>query len=122
MNLYAIRDRLIDYYMQPFAEHNDKAVLLGVSQAVNNLESNSAISKAPHHYEIWKLGYVTEDGHLVPEREFLADCSSLIRNSLREKSNGAPTVLERPMGGSESPPGGTSIAAGTQPSPAKDPP
>ncbi|AXH74363.1 MAG: nonstructural protein [Microviridae sp.] len=65
--------------MTPFAANNDKDVMAGIAQAVNNLEENSAISKAPHHFEIWHLGEVTEDGHLVADKYLVADANSLIR-------------------------------------------
>lgn len=83
MRIYCVRDRLIDYFMTPFAAPEDKAVLQSLSNAINNPGATDAIAQAPHQFEIWKLGHVTENGHLVPEREYLGDCSSLVRARVR---------------------------------------
>lgn len=83
MNIYAIRDRLIDYFQQPFVGPDDKNVLASVARLINNGEITSDIAQAPHHFEVWRLGQVTEDGHLVPGRELLQDCAALIRPGIR---------------------------------------
>jgi len=77
--IYAIRDRLLDHLMQPFVAPNDKVVLASISEAINNPDNKHAISQAPHHYEIYKLGEVQEDGTLVPKMDFISEASSLIR-------------------------------------------
>lgn len=82
MNIYALRDRLIGYYLHPFAGASDKEVLAAVATNVNG--RNSDISQAPHHFEIWKLGRVDEEGHIHQERELLAGCDSLVRGDLRK--------------------------------------
>lgn len=84
MKIYALRDRLIDYYMQPFVGPDDKNVLASVARLVNNGEVTSDITQAPHQFEVWSLGHVTDDGHLVPERNYLADCASLVRAGIRK--------------------------------------
>lgn len=86
MNIYAIRDRLIDYYMQPFVGPDDKNVLAAVARTINQGEMTSDIAQAPHHFEVWRLGRVTEDGHIDVSKEFLADCSSLVRGGIRQRS------------------------------------
>ncbi len=98
MKIYAIRDRLIGYYMAPFAGPDTHAdVLAAVAQQVNGV-TEDAICQAPHHFEIWTLGEVHEDGHINPKKEFIADCSSLIRTGLRRgiaRADG-PTSRESP--------------------------
>jgi len=84
MKIYAIRDRLIDYFMQPFVGPDDKTVMASVARLVNQGEVTSDIAQAPHQFEVWTLGQVTDDGHLVPERQYLGDCSSLIRSDIRQ--------------------------------------
>lgn len=81
MKLYALKDRLLDYFMQPFAAPGDKEVMAAVSATVNNLGGldTNAVSAAPHHYEIWRLAEVDDQGHVTSSREFLADCSALVR-------------------------------------------
>jgi len=79
MKIYALRDKLISYYMTPFAAPSDKEVMQSIAVAVNNLEENNAIAKAPHHFEIWHLGQVTEDGEIVADKYLVADCNALIR-------------------------------------------
>jgi len=113
MKLYAIRDKLISYYMTPFAAPNDKDVLAGIANAVNNLEENSAISKAPHHFEIWCLGEVTEDGHLEVNKYLVADANSLVRENLRAEIG--HTTMGRPVNGSQRASGEETHGAGTYP-------
>ena len=84
MNIYAIRDRLIDYFMRAFSAPDDKDVLASVASTINEGDPNSAIAKAPHHFEVWRLGKVTEEGDLRPGKELIADCASLVRQNLRE--------------------------------------
>lgn len=86
MKIFAIRDRLIDYYMTPFAADNDKAVMASLARMINDPETTDAIASAPHHYELWELGHVTEDGTLVAERTLLCDASSLIRAGIRTRA------------------------------------
>lgn len=90
MKIYAIRDRLIDYFQQPWAAPGDKEVMTAIAAAINNGENNSAIAQAPHHFEIWRIGEVDEQGHITPSREFLGDCSSLIRGGVRGGGGGNP--------------------------------
>lgn len=94
IKIYAIRDRLIDYFMQPFVGPDDKTVLASVARLVNQGDITSDIAQAPHQFEVWKLGDVAEDGTLVPEKQYLQDCSSLIRPDLPRTGgagNQAPT-------------------------------
>lgn len=84
MRIFAVRDRLIDYYMQPFAAPGVKDVLAALANQVNTENQGNAIYQAPHHFEVWQLGIVTEDGHITPEREFIADLSSLVRAGVRK--------------------------------------
>lgn len=113
MNLYAIRDRLLDYYMQPFVGPTDKQVLASIANIVNSETSENAITKAPHHFEIWRLAKITEaTGWVERQLSLLADCSSLVRPGVRDsRTSGthqaAPTPPER---------------TGSPPDPAKLPP
>jgi len=83
MKIYAIRDRLIDYLQHPFFGPDDKNVLASVARLVNQGEITSDIAQAPHQFEVWSLGHVTQDGHVVAERTYIADCSSLVRVGIR---------------------------------------
>ena len=84
MNIYAIRDRLIDYYLQPFAGPDEKNVLAAIAAQVNG-DIDSAINTAPHHFEVWELGKVDQEGHITPTRKLICDCSSLVRTGLRAR-------------------------------------
>lgn len=83
MNIYAVRDRLIDYYMQPFVGPNEKEVMAALARTVNNTEDTNGIAQAPHHFELWELGKVDEEGNLTPTRRLVCDCASLIRVGVR---------------------------------------
>jgi len=90
MKIYAIKDRLLDYYMTPFAAPSDKEVLGSIARTVNQGGSEEPIVTNPHHFEIWRLAEVTDDGHIVEARELLADASALIR----QKPAGSPIGLK----------------------------
>lgn len=96
MNIYALKDRLIDYYLTPFAARGDKDVLAAIAAAINNGENRDAIAQAPHHFEVWKLATIDDDGHIKEARELLADCASLIRTDLRKSS---PELARAPESG-----------------------
>jgi len=117
MKIYAIRDRLLDYFMQPFAGPDDKNVLAAVARTVNEQDNLSDIAQAPHHYEIWQLGEVDQEGHITATRALIADCSSLIRTGVRERP-GADTRGSAPGGATrreQGSPGGALNGTLTQP-------
>lgn len=87
MKIYAIRDRLIDYFQQPFAGPDDKNVLASVARLINNGEITSDIAQAPHHFEIWELGEIDQEGHINATRKLVADCGSLVRPNIRERDD-----------------------------------
>jgi len=86
VKIYAIRDRLLDYYMQPFAGPDDKAVLASIAKIVNTQGEQSDIAQAPHHFEVWELGEIDQEGHINPTRKLIADCAALIRPSFRDRT------------------------------------
>ncbi|QXP08239.1 MAG: nonstructural protein [Arizlama microvirus] len=106
MNIYAIRDRLLDYYMQPFAGPEDKAVLAAVARTINTQENMSDIAQAPHHFEVWRIGKVTTDGHIQQDRELIADCASLVRPGIRRTGGAEGPGAEIPPEGRRGAPGG----------------
>jgi len=117
MQIYAIRDRLIDYFMQPFVGPDDKQVMASVARLVNNGEVTSDIAQAPHQFEIWKLGNITEDGHLVPERQYLGDCASLIRVDIRRPAQSGIPAPEHPEISRHRAPEGIGAGNAANPSP-----
>lgn len=84
--IYAVKDRLLEYFMQPFAAPGDKEVMGALATTINRALKNEEpydIAQAPHHFEIWELGEVDEDGHIIPSRRLICDCSSLVRGDIR---------------------------------------
>lgn len=117
MNIYAIRDRLINYYQTPFMAHTDKEVLASLAKLINGEDINiHEIAQAPQHYEIWRLGQVDQDGDLIQDKELLADCASLIRIGVRTRHEPTNQVGKTP-GQSTSPESRnpSSTAADTRP-------
>lgn len=98
MNIYAIHDRLIDYWLRPFAAPDDKEIMHSLSTQINKENANvNPIAQAPHHFDVYRIGSVTEDGHIKPERELICTCSSLVRTSSNAE-RGENQVLERQTG------------------------
>lgn len=98
---------MLDWFIQPpFFAPSDQAALASLAETING-ESKHAVVQAPHHFEIWRLGEVSEEtGELKASKEFLADCSSLIRRDLRETA---------PATGRDNPPGAPAIRSPNPP-------
>lgn len=103
--IYAVRDRLIDYFMTPFCAPSDKHVLASLANVINNTEATDAIAQAPHHFEIWKLGTVHEDGHIEPQQGLITDCASLVRPGIRTREERGAQPDTQPAPGSQGAPG-----------------
>lgn len=116
MKIYAIKDRMIDYFMTPFTGESDRQVQAGLAQTINNPGNMNAIAQTPHHFELWQLGEVNEDtGKITEHREFIADCSSLVRPSIRGPGKSGETEGQGTTGRRTAPPSG--VRAGTSPNP-----
>lgn len=98
--------------MTPFAAPSDKQVLAAIAQNINNGVNNDDISKAPHQFEIWCIGEVLDDGHIVPEKTLLTNCSQLVRRSVRETANPGDTEAPGAEIGRNGSYGGPRIHAG----------
>lgn len=77
MKIYAVYDRKIEYFMQPFAAPDAKAVLSGIAREVNT--KDSTIAQAPYDFEIWELGVMDENGYINPNKTLIANCAMLVR-------------------------------------------
>lgn len=120
MKIYAVRDRLIGYFMQPFVGPDDKNVLASVARLINQNEVTSDIAQAPHQFEVWRLGRVEEDGTIVPDKEYLQDCSALVRRDIRPvRERGRPEV-EHPLARAEEAPSGAQGGTGPNGAPVSD--
>lgn len=107
MKLYAVRDRLIDYYLRPFTAEDDKNVMASLSETINNAENKAPIAQTPSHFEIWRLAEIDqESGAVVPSKELLADCASLVRGDLRETLQQRGEAIDRAARGSQGQSGG----------------
>jgi len=94
MKIYALRDRFLDYFLDPVTQATDQNALQAVSTHVSG-EMSDAITQAPHHFELWRLARVEKDGHIVPDREFLADVNTLVR-ARREPTRPGAANAPRP--------------------------
>lgn len=86
--IYAVRDRLLDFFMPPFLGPSTKQVLASLAQIINGENSEHPLAKKPQHFEIFCLGEVNENGDVKADKEFLCDATSLIRNGLRIDGTG----------------------------------
>lgn len=116
MKIYAIRDRLIDYYMTPFTGDTHRQVMAGLAQTINHPENMNAIAQTPQHFELWQIGEVDEDtGNLVSKREFVADCAGLVRPSVRRPGIAGTDPRPAAPGGRTGSPDGNPASTGTNP-------
>lgn len=105
MKIYAVRDRLIDYFQTPFVAPGDNEVKAAMARMINNGEVTSDIQQAPHQFQIWCLGEVHEDGHIEPQQVIVAECASLIRSGLRTGAGPGNAEATDAVGGGGTPPG-----------------
>jgi len=121
MKIYAIRDRMLDFYLTPFvAEDEPKVVMHSLAELINNKESKHAVAQAPHHFELWTLGEINQEtGGITRTPELVADCASLVRRDVRQEHHAGSATVAAPPGGRQGAPGGRggAAAAGT-PAPA----
>lgn len=83
MKLYAIRDRLLEYFQRPFIGDTDATVLAAVATAINT-EANVDFAKTPTHFEVWVLAEIQEEtGQVKATPKFISNCSDL-RRGIRE--------------------------------------
>lgn len=83
MKLFAIRDRLIDHFRQPFTAHTVGEVQSAVAAQLNTGDALDW-QQAPHHFELWELAEVTEKGHITETRVLICTLDSLVRRRIRE--------------------------------------
>lgn len=102
MKIFALRDRLIDYYMTPFAAPEDRQVMAAIATNINSDQGphNADIKSNPHQFEIWCLAEVKEDGHIEPEKYLVCNCAQLIRRSVREAPLAGAAEATGPANGS----------------------
>lgn len=104
MKIYAVRDRLLDYFQQPFVGAGDPHVKAALARLINDQEATQDVAQAPQHFEVWSLGEITEDGHITARRELVCDCSSLIRRGVRAAGTTGPQSAALPAGDRPRPP------------------
>lgn len=133
MKLYALRDRLIGYYLQPFTGFSDDNVKASLAETING-ENSHALTKSPHHFELFALAEIDQEtGVVVPKVEFLCECTALVRHSggssrrsdggdrgVGRSNTGGAQYEEPPPGRSGTPYGGERIVP-AQGSPASSP-
>lgn len=85
LKLYAVRDRLIDYFRQPFVGPGDKEVMTALATQINRPEGHNDINQTPHHFELWELAEIDEEGNTRATKQLVCDCASLVRPGIRER-------------------------------------
>lgn len=95
--IYAVRDRLLDYFQQPFIAMDKNAVKAALAELINNNESAHAITQAPQHFELFQIGAVTEDGHVYGKHELICECTALVRSGVRERGASGNGEVPQPL-------------------------
>jgi len=118
-HMYSIRDRLLNFYMRPFTAPTDQEAQAAIAFNINSEEIRDAVTQAPHHFELWKIATIEENGDVVPAKEFLCECSSLIRTRVREGLAGGERT-QRPTDPNERGSGSAPRAQGAENRPVPD--
>jgi len=98
MKVFALRDRFLKYFLQPFTAKDVKQVQASLADTING-DTPHAIAKAPHHFELWQLAEIDEEtGDVVAAKDFLFDCGALVRTDIRQDRIPSPhTGAEAPL-------------------------
>lgn len=112
MKLYAIRDRLLEYFQRPFIGDTDATVLAAVATAINT-EAKVDFAQTPTHFEVWQLAEISEEsGQVRSAPKFISNCSDLRRGIREDRIHRATTSEGTAPAGAERP-NGNPIAART---------
>lgn len=123
MKIYAIRDRLIDYYMTPFCAESDRQVMASLSTNISNPENLNAIAQCPQHFELYRLAEVDEEtGNLTAKKEFLGDLTSFVRPGIRATREPGTDKGPADAGRHQGPPGRLAGDTSAESRPAQGPP
>lgn len=77
LGVFAIRDRAIDAFMNPFCAPSNGMAIRSFSDEVNR--DDSPMNKHPDDYELYKLGVWDQDtGEFVNERSMLQVAKNII--------------------------------------------
>lgn len=118
MKIFAIRDRMLDYFQPPVCVHRVEDLMAAIAKGINGEgEARNELAQAPDHYELWKIGEVDDQGHIRAERKLVANCSQLIRGGVWKRQPGAAGLdAEAPGGRAQmrSPSGGPANGNGSQ--------
>lgn len=121
MKLYAVRDRLLEIFQQPFVAHSDSQVMSSLAKVVNSQEEGNVITATPGDFELWSLAEIEEEtGRVKADPKFLANCARFVRGSVRGAGPGAVAgdpATDQVRAGIQRPAGAPAGNGGTQASP-----
>lgn len=80
---------MIDYFMVPFAAPNENEAMAGIAHEVNRVDIQAAIQSAPHHFELYSLGEIDDNGTIYAKKELVCDCSTLVRPRRESTESGS---------------------------------
>lgn len=100
MKIFAIRDRMLDYYQRPIFAERKADVVSAIAMAINQGEKND-FCQTPEHFEVWELGELDiETGKIESKQTIITNCASLIRSSIRGgQQPGTPEAPKPAQGG-----------------------
>lgn len=105
MKLYALRDRMLAYFLRPFVADSHFQVLASLSETINS-DKETTIQAAPHHFELWCLAEIDEEtGRVTGTPEFLQDCAGLVRERIRPRGESAGQPPSTPTRRAQGAPG-----------------
>lgn len=115
---------MIDFFMQPFFAPSTAEALQAMAATVNHKEGGHAIQTSPHHFEVWEICEITENGEVKGEKHLIAECSGLVRGGFRSGEAGDAGTGQGPIksGARTGPAGANGGGAATNGHPPQSPP
>lgn len=114
MNLYGVKDLLLNIMAPPFVAPSDNQAITALANIVNRGRETDPYAQAPHHFQLWQLATIDEEGNVSPTKIILTDLSSLVRADIRQDGERRPPTGTSPAGARRSPAGGPDSGGDTE--------
>lgn len=67
IKIYAVKDRALDAFMQPFYAHSDGYAIRSFTDEIN--KQGSTFNAHPDDYDLWRIGTYTDTTGLIEKEE-----------------------------------------------------
>lgn len=95
LTIYALKDKLLEHFMQPFMSPGEKEAMSALSTLINDEESKHAATQSPRDFALYQLGHVTEEGQVYGDFRIVCEAAGLVRDRVRNRPAPTDSALPR---------------------------